>query len=305
MSPETEGHEPDPEVRPEGRYLDVGGVSVHHRVTGPEDAPAIVLFHHFYGSVATWRHIQDGLSRDHRVVSFDRVGFGLTDRPPRSRWNGQNPYTRAMSARIALALLDAYDLDRAVLIGASAGGTAALETLAAAHERVSGLTLISPAITGDVGAPPALRPALRRWPLRAIGPTIVRRFAGEITPSRVARSWHDPSRATEDDVAAYASLLAAEGWDRGLWEVMVSEAPPDLRHLLPRIEVPTLVVAGASDPVIGPGWNRRTANAIPTARFQLLRDVGHTPHEERPELLLPVLRRFLLEVDRGERSRVR
>lgn len=291
-------HPPRTLAGSDSRFLDVDGVAVHHRLAGPPDAPAVVLLHHFYGSVASWRHVQDDLSRDHRVIAFDRVGFGLTERPPRTRWGAINPYTRQMSARIALRLMDDSDIEVATLIGASAGGTVALETFAEAPDRVAGLALVSPAITGDVGAPGRLRPLLRSWPLRTLGPRIVQRVAGEVTRERVARSWHDPRLASDDDVAAYARPLQVDGWQHGFWEVMTAEPPPDLRRLLGRIDVPTLVVAGASDPVIGPGWNRRTADAIPGARFHLLREVGHTPHEERPDLLLPVLRRFLADVNR-------
>lgn len=282
----------------DSRFLDVDGITVHHRVTGPRDAPAVLLFHHFYGSVAAWRHVQDDLAGDHRVIAFDRVGFGLTDRPRR---NGQapNPYSREMATRIAVRLLDEYDVEVAALVGASAGGTVALETYGRAPERVTGLALISPAITGDVGAPARLRPLLRTWPLRAIGPPLVRRLAGEVTRERVARSWHDPRLADDEDVDAYTRPMRVDGWPRGLYEVMTAEPPPDLRALLRVIDVPAMVVAGASDPVISPGWNRRTADAIPGARFHLLSDVGHTPHEERPDLLLPVLRRFLAGLGGG------
>lgn len=297
--PTTSGTVPGPALAgPDSRFLEVDGLSVHHRVTGPVDAPAILLLHHFYGNVATWRHVQQALSHDHRVIAFDRVGFGLTERPARSRRRGPNPYTRAMSARIALALLDHLRVGKATLIGSSAGGTVALEIYARAAARIDGLALLSPAITGDVGPPGHLRPVLRTWPLRVLGPRIVRQVAGEITRERVARSWHDPSRATDEDVDAYARALRVEGWDRGFWGVMTAEAPPDLRGVVRSIRVPTLVVAGASDRIIHPGSNRRTAAAIPGARFHLLPAAGHTPHEERPDLLLPVLRRFLADLER-------
>ena len=285
---------------PDGRFLDVDGVSVHHRVTGPVDAPTVLLFHHFYGNVATWRHVHAAVADRYRVVSFDRVGFGLTERPPRSRWPGTNPYTRQMTTRIALALLDHLGAPTATLVGSSAGGTAALETYRRAPGRIRGMALLSPAITGDVGAPRMVRPLLRTWPLRAIGTGIVRRAAGDITRERVSRSWHDPSIAGDDDVDAYARVMQVEGWDRGFWEVMTAEAPPDLRDIVRSVQVPTLVVAGASDRIIRPRWNRRTAEALPDGRFRLLEDTGHTPHQERPDLLVPVLRAFLAELDGSE-----
>ncbi|MCA1782042.1 MAG: hypothetical protein LC679_07675 [Intrasporangiaceae bacterium] len=107
---------------PDSRFLDVDGVSVHHRVTGPADAPTVLLFHHFYGNVATWRHVHERLSDYYRVVSFDRVGFGLTERPPRTRWPDINPYTREMTARIAVALLADLSAERATLVGSSGPG---------------------------------------------------------------------------------------------------------------------------------------------------------------------------------------
>jgi pimeloyl-ACP methyl ester carboxylesterase len=281
-----------------GRFATLVGLSVHHRVAGPADAPGVVLLHHFYGNVATWRHVIDDLADDHRVAAFDRPAFGLTERPPRSRWNGTNPYTRATSARITLELLDHLGMDDAVLVGSSAGGTAALEAYAMAPERVRALVLLAPAITGDVGPPPQVRPLLRNPALRKLGPQIIRRFAGEITVERVAGAWHDPSRATPDDVEAYAHALRTEGWEEAFWELFGAEDPPNLGWLLPRIEVPTLVVSGASDRVVPPRSSRRTAAAIPGSRYVELPGCGHTPQEECPDALQDVLRGFLDDLGR-------
>jgi pimeloyl-ACP methyl ester carboxylesterase len=276
-----------------GGFVRVADVDVHHEVAGPPGAPAVLLLHHFYGSTATWRHLLTDLGRDHRVAAFDRPGFGLTERPARRAWGDTNPYTRSASARIALGLLDELDAPEAVLVGSSAGGTVALETYARAPHRVRALVLVSPAITGDVGPPAAVRPLLRRAPARHLGPRVVRRLARDLTLERVTRSWHDPSRGTEADLEAYRRTLRTRGWERGLWEVVTAEEPPRLGPLLERIDVPTLVVAGASDRVIGPQWNARTAAAIPGARFELLTGCGHTPQEECPEQLLSVVRDFL------------
>jgi pimeloyl-ACP methyl ester carboxylesterase len=183
-----------------------------------------------------------------------------------------------------------------VLVGSSAGGTIALETYARAPRRVRALVLVSPAITGDVGPPAVVRPLLRRAPARHLGPRIVRRMARDLTLDRVTRSWHDSSRGTEEDLEAYRRALQADGWGRGLWEVVTAEDPPRLDRLLRRIDVPTLVVAGAGDPVIPLRLNARTAAAIPGARFEVLPGCGHTPQEECPERLLAVVRDFLADL---------
>jgi pimeloyl-ACP methyl ester carboxylesterase len=280
---------------PDSRFAQLAGVDVHHKVAGAASDPTVLLFHHFHGNVMTWRHVMDGLADDHQVVAFDRPGFGLSERPVPNGRGPEDPYARATSVRIALELLAHLDAPDAVLIGSSAGGTVALETYAAAPERVRALVLLSPAITGDIGPPEPLRPLLRAAPVRLLAPRLIERLAGDLTLERVSRSWHDPSRATPDDVDAYTRPLQVEGWQHGYLGVFSADEPPDLRHLLPRIDVPTLVVAGASDRIISPHWNRRTAAAIPGARFEVLPDCGHTPHEECPEQLLELVHRFLAE----------
>jgi pimeloyl-ACP methyl ester carboxylesterase len=278
------------------RFERFAGVEVHHEVQGRAVDDAVLFSHHFYGSTPTWRHVMAELADDHLVAAFDRPGFGLTERPPRSRWNSHNPYTRDASARIGWELLDHLGVQDAVLVGSSAGGTNVLEMYRRQPDRVRGLVLVSPAITGDVGPPPWLRPLLRSPQARALAPSIVRRLASDVSAARIGRSWHDPSRATDVHAEPYQRMLQVEGWERGFWEVVTAEPPPDLRDVLRSIAVPTLLVVGASDGIIAPRWNRRTAGAIPGARFEVIPDCGHTPQEECPDALLGLLRPFLAEL---------
>lgn len=274
------------------RFVRLGDVEVHHAVEGDEGAPAVLLAHHFYGSVATWRRVMVGLAPHARVMALDRPGFGLTERPLVTEGR-PNPFTRRAAAELGWRLLDHLGVDDVVLVGSSAGGTNVLEMYDRAPERVRALVLLSPAITGDVGAPPPLRPLLHSPQLRRVGPRLVERIVGDVTRERVTRSWADPSRATEEDIAPYRQLLSVEGWSRGLWEVMTAEAPPDLRSLLTRIHVPTTVVTGDTDTTIAPHLTARTARAIPTGRLEVIEDCGHVPQQERPDEVVRLIRRTL------------
>lgn len=281
----------------DSRFERFAGIDVHHEVHGPHDAPAVLFSHHFYGSVRTWGYVMADLADDHLVTAFDRPGSGLTERPPRRRWNGTNPYTREVAATIGWELLDHIGVDRAVLVGSSAGGTNVLEMYRLAPHRVRGLVLVSPAITGDVGPPSSLRPLLRSSAARTLARPVARRLAADMSPRRISRSWHDGSRATDEHAEPYQRMLQVEGWERGFWDLVTAEPPPDLRTVVRSVAVPTLVVAGASDRVIAAGWNRRTAAAITGAEFALLEECGHTPHEECPDALLHVMRPFLDRLD--------
>jgi pimeloyl-ACP methyl ester carboxylesterase len=287
-------------ARDTSRFVHVDGIELHHEVFGPAssvledgEAPTLLLSHHFYGSTRVWDRFAPLLATDHRVVAWDRPGFGLTERPTRDRFGARNPYTRRAAAALGWGLLDELGVERAVLVGSSAGGTNVLEMYAMAPERVRALVLLAPAITGDVGAPPPLRDLLRSEVGLRLGPRAVERFVTEITRERSTRAWADPSRAEEIDLAPYRDLLRTEGWSRGLWEVMTAEGPPDLRGVLRSVTVPALVVTGSHDRTIAPRWGRWVAGLMPGGRFALLPDCGHVPHQERPVELAAIVRPFL------------
>lgn len=277
-------------------FATLQGVDVHYVVAGA-DAPPLLFFHHFYGNVRTWRRIFAELEQDAALIAFDRPGFGWTERLPRSRWGDRHPYRRATIADMAVELLDLLGHDQAVLVGSSAGGTVALETLARHPDRVRGLVLLSPAITGDVGPPAVLRPLLRTRPMRSLGRRIVRRVADRgIDETRIGRSWSDPSKVTPQDVAAYAGPLDAPNWDVGLWDTMNADTRPNHVATLENADVPIMFVAGSDDRVIHPRWSRRAAKHTPMGRYVELDDCGHTPHEECPGDLAIAIRAFLAEL---------
>lgn len=274
-------------------FATLQGVDVHYVVAGT-DAPALLFFHHFYGNVRTWRRLFAELDEDGALIAFDRPGFGWTKRPPRGTWGDRHPYRRATIADMAAELLDELGHEQAVLVGSSAGGTVALETLARHPDRVRGMVLLSPAITGDVGPPPALRPLLRTRPMRAVGRRIVRRVADRgIDETRVGRSWADPSRVTVQDVEAYAGPLTEPDWDLGLWDIMNADVRPNHVPTLRDADVPILFVAGSHDRVIHPRWSRRAARHSRHGSYLEIEDCGHTPHEECPKALAEAIRDFL------------
>lgn len=265
------------------------GLEVHHRVEG-DGGPGVVLLHHTFGNVATWRHVIEGLALHARVAAFDRPGYGLTERPV-PRPGRPDPYTRRTSVELTVALMDHLGMETAVLVGSSSGGTIALETVERYPERVRGLILVAPAITGDVGPPSWLRPVLR--PLARLVAPLVRARAADLTPARIGSGWFDPARATDEDVAAYRAAMDVPGWEAGVWRAMTAEPSPDVRAVLREVAVPSLVVSGSHDRTVRPSTSRAVADAIPTARYVELEKVGHTPQEEAPEALVAILRDFL------------
>lgn len=280
---------------PDSRFERLLGLDLHHIVHGDPADPTLLLSHHFYGSAPTWRRLATRMDGAHHLVAFDRPGFGLTERPERDEWGERNPYSRGTAAMLGWELLDHLAVEDAVLVGSSAGGTNVVEMYLLHPERVRALVLVSPAITGDIGPPNHLRPVLRSPQARRVAPHLIQRFVGAVDVERTAGSWADPSRATPEDAEPYQRMLRVEGWSRGFWEVINASPRPNLSSVLDDIDVPVLVVSGDSDPVIRPRWNRRTAEAIPGARYVELEGCGHTPQEECPDALARTIEDFLRE----------
>src|SRR3954453_9410383 len=121
-----------------GDYLDVAGLRLHLRDSGPKEAPAVIMLHGFGASVHTWEPWARGLSSDHRVICFDLPGFGLTGADP------SGDYTDERTVQVLGPLMDRLGLPRASLVGNSIGGKIAWNFAACHPDRVDRLVLISP-----------------------------------------------------------------------------------------------------------------------------------------------------------------
>ncbi len=145
--------EPAPELPPAGRRVEVApGVGVNVLDSGSA-GPPIVLVHGHPGSAYDWAPLARELAaRGHRVIAYDRVGYGRSD----ARTNGA--WTVESNARELRGLLDAEDLRDVVLVGWSYGGGTAIVATREDPSRVSHLVLVGSVGAGveDRDAPPPL-----------------------------------------------------------------------------------------------------------------------------------------------------
>lgn len=254
---------------------------------GPEHAPSIVFVHAAIADHRSWLETMELLADDYRVVAYDRRGFGST---------AYAPETHDQTIDL-MAVLDALGIERCVLVGNSQGGRIALDATLARPERVGGLVLVAPAVTGapaasadDVGQEVAeiwasLEAADKAGALDALN-------LGEI------RLWVDGPTAREGRVSGARRDLALAMNARALSAENpgYEPEPPDAWSRLGEVDVATVVMVGALDLAHVRARSAIVAERIAGARLEVIPQAAHLIALEQPDVAAAALTRFMGEL---------
>ena len=242
--------------------MEFGGVplEVSRKGSGP---PLLLL--HGGGGPMMGLPFTDKLAKNFEIIAPTHPGFGGTRAP--DHFDGMEDLKY-----FYLDLLDALDINDAVLMGISMGGWLAAELATISCAQFSKLVLVD-AVGVKIGGPTD-RDIVDVW---------------GIPPEEATRiMWHDPEKAPKmgglSDEAI--SEIAANRIALGLytWEPYMHN--PKLTHRIHRISVPTLVIWGASDGLVKPDYGQAYAKLIKGAKFVAISEAGHSPHVEQPEAFL-------------------
>lgn len=276
----------------DGKFIDVNDVTIHYKETG-SGGKTFLLLHGFGASTFSWREVMDDFGRYGRVIAYDRPAFGLTERPMPENWSG-NPYGMKANLELLLGFMDALGIEKAVLVGNSAGGGVSAAFALEYPERVEALVLVDPGVGGGRGPqfPEWALPLMWTPQMRHLGPLLVRDIAGSGNDT-ILRAWSDPSKVTEEIIEGYRKPLQVENWDRALYELTFAPAYPELRPQLPNLKVPVHIIGGEDDRLIRSWYFEAISREIPGAQLVLLPQCGHVPHEECPQEFMKEVENFL------------
>ncbi|WP_223645469.1 alpha/beta fold hydrolase [Corallococcus sp. EGB] len=273
------------------------GADLYYQVRG-SGAPGMVLCDGLGCDGFAWKYLLPYLGRRHRVLRWHYRGHGKST-VPTDRTRIGMAYTCDDLARV----MDAAEMDKAVLFGHSMGVQVALEFHRRYARRVEGLVLVC----GSYGMPldtfhdstllkrifPTLRSAVERFPRHA-----ARIVHGALTTELVVqlaiRLEMNPDLIARNDLAPYFTHLARMDpvvFVRTLDSLANHTAEDHLEH----VDVPTLVVAGEKDRFT-PGWlSRKMAERIPASELLMISEGTHTAPLEVPGLVELRVERFLRE----------
>jgi 3-oxoadipate enol-lactonase len=239
--------------------------------------PALVLIHGHPFSRRMWHGQLDELSDTFRVVAPDLPGYG--DSPPRE------PIARPRDlADAVVELMDAIEIDRAVVVGLSLGGLVAMELALGNDDRVAGLVL-----TATTAAPLTPEEAEMR---RAAADRVERDGMLDHALEMAARLFGPSAR---NDPALVLPII----------ETMLTTSPagaaaalrgraerPPYDRLLGELRVPTLVLVGDADSYSTAEITEQLVASLPDPEVVILSGIGHLPNLEAPERFDAAVRAF-------------
>jgi pimeloyl-ACP methyl ester carboxylesterase len=265
---------------PTGRFVTVDGVRLHYIESGK--GPPVLLLH---GNVVTAEDFQtsgvlDLLAARHRVIAFDRPGFGYSDRPHGSAWSAR---AQAELLRNALVILG---VNRPVVLGHSWGAAVALALALNHPDAVRGLVLLSgyyyPTLRADVLlSSPAAIPIVGDLLRYTISPLLGRLMQplllkGMFAPLPVPASF---AKGSTSNMSVRPGQIRAESQDG----VAMIPGAVAMRHRYQELTMPVVIMAGAKDRVVNSKQPRRLHAQIPHSILRLVPGVGHMLHYAVPE----------------------
>lgn len=286
---------------PESQFVTIpfagtDGIDIHYLAddAAGEGEPTFVLLHGSNFNAFTWNEMLDFFDRRGRVIAYDQVPYGLSEKLVPGDWNGRNPYTTEAAIDQLMALLDSLQVDRVILVGNSYGSVLALEAALAYPQRVEALILSDSAVYVSESMPAAVMnlPQVQR-----LGPLFGRMIGG--SEAFVRQTYLDPTAIDEDRMRLTLIHTEVARWDEAMWAYLQAwgAAPIDVSARLSRVTQPSLVLTGDGDAVVPVADSERLANALPNAEYAVLADCGHVPQEECPSQFAAAVEAWFVQVE--------
>ncbi len=283
---------------PKGRVRSVqsaDGTALHVEVFGPEDGETVVLAHGWTEALAFWIYVISALTeRGFRVVAYDLRGHG--DSAPAK--DGDYAIARFGEDLEAVLLACVAEGTRAIVAGHSLGAMS-IASWAGEHDverHVRAAALLNTGV-GDLIAEHLLLPlpGIAKALNQAIAvhgflgsKAPLPRFSTPLSYAAVRYVAFGP-HASPAQVAYFERMLVTCPPDVRA-DIGMAMSEMDLHDALPRLTVPTIVMAGASDRLTPPAHARRIAEMLPALqRLTVLEETGHMTPLERPDAVVGAL----------------
>lgn len=251
--------------------MKIQGLSLHVEQHGSAE-PAIIFLHYWGGTSRTWSQVAARLQDKFQTIAYDARGWGRSDKTSAG-------YALSDLADEVLALVHELRVNNFVLVGHSFGGKIAQLAASRRPEGLLGLVLVAPAPPTPLRLPDEMRETqIHAYDNREnVLQTIHFLSARTPSPEIVEQIVEDSMSGAREARLAYPTASILE----------------DISSEVPKISVPTLVLAGELDQLDSVEQHKREVVArIPNARFEIIEGSGHLIPIDEPEQLARYIAAF-------------
>jgi 3-oxoadipate enol-lactonase len=260
-------------------FVRANGVVLHYDDGGVTTGPALVFSNSLGTDFRIWDEVVAYLDDRYRIIRYDKRGHGLSEATPA-------PYALGDHVGDLAALLDHLAIARAAIVGLSVGGLIAQGLAALRSELVGALVLCDTA--HKIGTK-------EFWDDRI--QTVTTKGIAALADSILQR-WFTPAYRTlgNPDFVGYSAMLTRTDVE-GYAGTCAAVRDADLTESVRTLTVPALCIVGDQDGSTPPDLVRSLADLIAGARFEIVKDAGHIPCVEQPEVTARLIGEFLKDVN--------
>jgi pimeloyl-ACP methyl ester carboxylesterase len=278
------------------------GYPINYRTAG-EMGAAVLLIHGFGASVGHWRKNMPVLAENCRCYAIDLIGFGASAKPTPG---AEIEYTFETWADLVTDFCREIIGSPTILIGNSIGCIVALQAAVTEPKLFTGVAMLNCSLRLLHDRKRAEMPFYRRWGAPVLQsiltiPAIGNFFFHQLAQRKVVRkillqAYFHADAVTEELI----DILMAPAADPGAAEVFLKFTAyswgPLPEDLLPQLTCPAIAIWGAADPWEPIELGRQLMQVATVDEFVELPNVGHCPQDESPELVHPVLDRWIASI---------
>ena len=307
-SPSTDSLSTEPSITASPATWQWKGFTIGYQHAGPtqtndqSDAPAVVMIHGFGASSIHWRKNMPELAESCQVYAIDLIGYGKSDKPTPG---DPLDYTFETWGEQLLAFCYEVVGKPAFLIANSIGCVVAMQAAVSDPSWIRGVALLDCSLRLLHDRKRQTLPWYRSAPTPYIQKILgyrplIKLFFNQLAKPKAVKNILRQAYGRKEEVTdELVSLLLEPAFDPGAVDVFLAfirySQGPIPEDLLPKLTCPALIIWGQEDPWEPVELARAYGDYPAVEDFIELEGVGHCPQDEAPELVNPILARWVKE----------